>query len=1152
MGKDQRTSLQGFIAGIWSRKLDGQTKLDLYVRACRELENFVVWPHGTIQNRSGGQYIARTKAPPGSSTQSRLEPAVISSSLAFILEFGPNFVRFFDREGNAILSGGSPYEIVTPYTEAQLFDLKIIGRNKRFYITHGSHHPDFIEYHAPDEWHFHDDPIDPLPSSVTMGSAYGHTAGGGYPDPYEITIAAVDASTTIEAGDFVELTSDADTFIGLFIESSAGRIVSYKGNRIFIMGSLRYPNSDLETAAIGRAIDSGELVPIATKEDWEMSHTPLMDITPSGVGIVGGYITLNATTQQSYYLRLQDSAWPISSTPWALSNLGGGRYYVDDAGPPFDYFDGVKPDKILWNFQEMTYVPGTPTAPDLQPGTWMFGKAAGESGLGGVSTVYLSPPLGDVQPLTDTATFDSTIMVLAQKKHDVVGQSTFRPEDVGKYIYIHGGVLQIASVTTPLLNQCVCRVIQVLEAATATYDWTLEGALWNDTDGWPICATFYQDRLVFARGHDFWGSKPGKDNYFNFTLGPNDGDAYAHTLGSGNNDGILWLAADKFLLAGMGGKVWRIGSGEIITPSSVSSDVEVHDGSEQMQPVEAGSSLFMIESIGRALLELSYKERDGGYIAPNRSILADDLLVSGIKSFAYAPTPLPSIWCVTNDGDLIVMTLYRDDKVEVLAWSLMTTDGRYEDVAVIPGTDRSQIWTIVNRTIDGRTLRSIERFHALFDMVSDVIIDGHFLDSEKTETPANAGTKVYVSSDTDGKIYQYDLSTGWDASTGSYASKNKVIPDSPVGIFISLDGVNMYVLRQLVGASLINYYTLSTPWDLSTAVYVSELDLNERDFFGLYFKDDGSAMYLLYSLGFTFEVWQYDLSTPWDITTAVYSKKVSIVGSAPWGLYFSPKGRMMFVTDESDSILRRYDLGVDWDVTTAVYNNSMDLDIDDLLSETGTTGLSISTDGKTLFVVGSSGDKVYQVDLPTAWNTSTGTASGKTIDISSETSWPSGIFVRPGDMVNIADGAHLEGKTVTVFVNGVYVGERDIVSGAFTVALDAKVSSITYGLPYESVMRTMRGAFEGTLGESQGESKVFGHITGRFLATKGGQIGVHENGADILVGIPDSDTLFSGDRKIAAPGGNDTDGIIVVKQSDPFPIAVNMVIPEVEVNDDEG
>ena len=103
---------------------------------------------------------------------------------------------------------------------------------------------------------------------------------------------------------------------------------------------------------------------------------------------------------------------------------------------------------------------------------------------------------------------------------------------------------------------------------------------------------------------------------------------------------------------------------------------------------------------------------------------------------------------------------------------------------------------------------------------------------------------------------------GWcDLSTASYdsVSFSATSQDSfPTGIAFKPDGTKMYMGG--VGSNTVYQYTLSTAWDLDTASYDSvALDVSSQESSprGVTFKPDGTKMYLI---GFSSDsVHQYSL-----------------------------------------------------------------------------------------------------------------------------------------------------------------------------------------------------------------------------------------------------------------------------------------------------
>jgi len=134
MGK-QLLSIPSFTAGEMSDSMQGRTDFAKYFSAASRIENFVVLPHGPITRRPGTYFVSEVKT---SANKTRLIPFTFSTEQTYILEFGNQYIRFYKDNGQ-ITSGGSAFEISSPYTTAQLSDLKFAQSADIMYLTHESH-----------------------------------------------------------------------------------------------------------------------------------------------------------------------------------------------------------------------------------------------------------------------------------------------------------------------------------------------------------------------------------------------------------------------------------------------------------------------------------------------------------------------------------------------------------------------------------------------------------------------------------------------------------------------------------------------------------------------------------------------------------------------------------------------------------------------------------------------------------------------------------------------------------------------------------------------------------------------------------------------------------------------------------------------------
>jgi sugar lactone lactonase YvrE len=232
----------------------------------------------------------------------------------------------------------------------------------------------------------------------------------------------------------------------------------------------------------------------------------------------------------------------------------------------------------------------------------------------------------------------------------------------------------------------------------------------------------------------------------------------------------------------------------------------------------------------------------------------------------------------------------------------------------------------------------------------------------------DSGTKMYVMGGTTDTVYQYTLSTAWDVSTATYASKSFSVTTqetAPTGLFFKSDGLAMYAIGAT--ADTVFQYTLATAWDVSTASYASKsfsVAGQETNPITLFFKPDGLKMYVMGSIGD--DVNEYDLSTAWDVSTAVFLRVSSAIGeTTPNGLWFKDDGLKMYVAGSSNDAIREFTLSTAWNVSTISFSKSLSFTFENPNSVT------FKNDGTRVYVTGSTNDNVYEIPLNTAWDVGT-------------------------------------------------------------------------------------------------------------------------------------------------------------------------------------
>lgn len=124
-----------FTGGEFSPRLRGRVDLERYNSSAELLENCVVLRQGGVTIRPSRDYLGEIKS---SAQTGRIIPFVFSRTDAYILEFGNLVMRVWKDGALVESSPGVPFELVTPWTAAQLEALAFTQGADTLIVAHGS------------------------------------------------------------------------------------------------------------------------------------------------------------------------------------------------------------------------------------------------------------------------------------------------------------------------------------------------------------------------------------------------------------------------------------------------------------------------------------------------------------------------------------------------------------------------------------------------------------------------------------------------------------------------------------------------------------------------------------------------------------------------------------------------------------------------------------------------------------------------------------------------------------------------------------------------------------------------------------------------------------------------------------------------------
>jgi 6-phosphogluconolactonase (cycloisomerase 2 family) len=216
----------------------------------------------------------------------------------------------------------------------------------------------------------------------------------------------------------------------------------------------------------------------------------------------------------------------------------------------------------------------------------------------------------------------------------------------------------------------------------------------------------------------------------------------------------------------------------------------------------------------------------------------------------------------------------------------------------------------------------------------------------------------------------------------------------PYGLYFKPDGTKVFVLDN--GSDTVYAYDLGTPFDISTAIHSGEsYSVNAQDGqpWGLYFKPDGTKMYIAGDENRM--VYEYDLGTPFDLSTIVYDNKylnvAGVVGTGVTEVHLSEDGTKMYISGLINKTIYTYDLGTPFDVTTGTHDPTKDFSTSG--QDTNVASFTFNERGDRLILSGNGNDTLYLYDLTEQWNMSTATYSGESLFVGSQDISPTSVVL---------------------------------------------------------------------------------------------------------------------------------------------------------------
>ncbi len=747
-----------FNGGELSDWLSPRVDLEKYHSGCERLRNMQVVRYGGARRRSGSVYAATTK-----SGKVRLQGFDFGRTAGVIVELGAQYARFY-RSGasygqvaatgitawatgtsyaggvtvshggsnyvslSAHTSGagtepgvggswtdqwhlltGSIYEIPTPWLEAELFEVQFAQRNDVIVATHRNHQARLLSRYAEAQWTIETAPWTWRPWR-TLNS--GDTT--------------MQPSATTGAG--ITITASADTFDAAWVNSRL-RLLHFADEEVynrtldwawnpatydaaFAAGDAMVafnPANTYDTTEPGAANPS-RVQYNAAGTLLDPCYRCILNYTPAVWQLTGGAAyALNdiATHGGSSYVCIL-----------AHTSAGGGGTDEPGTGATWEtYWDLVtSPADAPNHFARGVVVAGPVTVAGgwefETSGTWDGGWRIERSYDGGTNWQTLKTmETESVANFTTSGEEDADtpalfrLLVISSSAAGYTAPVFFRVfsrEVTGKAL--------ITGYTSA--TQVTATVETDFAATTATKDWSEDA--YNDRNGYASACGFHEERLWLGGStrdpQVLYGSQT--EDYFNFRQGTDDDEAVSFALNSNEYQEICWLLSQRALLVGTTGSEWvlRTTDEAPLTPSNAQAFLHTSVGSAPRQAMVVQDRAVYLQRGSRKLIEMGGNQFDG-FSGRDLTVLAEHVTRGQVVQTAQQRNLDNVLHAVNGNGELAGMVYERAEAIAAWhRWDSPAASGLIESVACCYGhNEEDEVWMSVQRTINGSTVRCVER-----------------------------------------------------------------------------------------------------------------------------------------------------------------------------------------------------------------------------------------------------------------------------------------------------------------------------------------------------------------------------------------------------------------------------------------------------------
>lgn len=667
-------------------------------------KNFLIEPQGPIVMRPGFKYVNHTKH---AGKKARLIPFNFSISQTMVLELGERYVRFHTQGQTVLGNNGQPYEIETPYIEADLFDIHYVQSADVMTLVHPNYPPKELRRYGATDWRLVD---------IKFGSSLSAPTG-------------LSASQTINK-DVTNPTDYKRTYAVTALLAD-GTEESVRSSSVTIDCN-PYGDGSYNTIRWNAVAGAG-LYRVYRDQGGVWAYVGQTDTTQ----IIDENITPDASITPPHY---DDAFYSSKGITSVRVNNGGSGYeptkYITDFVNvcEYDWGEGYKQQStglpvniqskanLTWEIEDPN---GHGSGADIRLITGETYAATGGPASGGRTACVTG-----IEIRSRGIGYDNPKLVIKCHNRHWQLATLYRfplttSHDVPKIVVTdstgYGADLvpviengRVVSVTIRSGGQNYSS--PNLSVVSSTGSGASLSANVGQAPDYPGAVSYFEQRRWFGgtqnRPNNLWATRPGTEADMSFSLPSQSDDRIAVRVAAREANRILHIVPLAQLMLMTGAAEWRVSplNSDAITPESMSVRPQSYVGASNVQPLVVGSSMIYGAGRGGHLRELGYNYEAGGYISGDVCLRAPHLFDNlTIVDLAYSKAPSPVVWAVSSSGKMVAMAYVPEQQVG--GFSTIETKGSIESACVVAEGDEDIVYVEVMRTVNGQAVRFVERMN---------------------------------------------------------------------------------------------------------------------------------------------------------------------------------------------------------------------------------------------------------------------------------------------------------------------------------------------------------------------------------------------------------------------------------------------------------